>query len=76
MTAREKAALEEKARRGGVSVDEFVRRSADAFDPDETARLAQLGAMALELHRSNRAAADALDQALADIAITIRLPSP
>lgn len=70
MTAREKIALEEKARRAGVSVGEFVRRSVDAFDPDEADLLAQMGALALELQKSNRAASDALDKALADIALT------
>lgn len=70
MTSREKTALEEKARRAGVSVGEFVRRSVDAFDPDEADMLAQMGALALELQRSNQVASDALDQALADIAAT------
>lgn len=70
MTAREKMALEEKARRAGVSVGEFVRRSVDAFDPDEADLLAQMGALALELQKSNQAASDALDKALSDIALT------
>jgi hypothetical protein len=70
MTSREKAALEEKARRAGVSVGEFVRRSVDAFDPEEADLVAQMGALALELQRSNQAASDALDRALADIALT------
>jgi hypothetical protein len=70
MTATEKAALEKKAKHAGMSVGEFVRRSVDAFDPDEAIMLAQLGALALEVQRSSRAASDALDQALADIAET------
>ncbi len=70
MTATEKAALERKARRAGVSVGEFVRRAVDAFDPDEALMLAQLSALALEVQRSSQAAADALDKALADIALT------
>ena len=70
MTAREKMALEEKARRAGVSVGEFVRRSVNAFDPDEADLLAQMGALALELQKSNQAASDALDKALSDIALT------
>lgn len=70
MTAREKTALEEKARRAGVSVGEFVRRSVDAFDPDEAADLVQLAALAGELARSNLDAAAALDRALASIEIT------
>ena len=54
MTAREKMALEEKARRAGVSVGEFVRRSVDAFDPDEADLLAQMGALALNSRRATR----------------------
>jgi len=70
MTMTEKAALEKKAKRAGVSVGEFVRRSVDAFDPEEAIMLAQLGALALEVQRSSQAASDALDKALADIAVT------
>jgi hypothetical protein len=70
MTPTEKAALERKAKRAGVSVGEFVRRSVDAFDPDAAADLAQLAALAAELRRSNEAAAAALDRALSSIAAT------
>jgi len=70
MTMTEKAALEKKAKRAGVSVGEFVRRSVDAFDPEEAIMLAQLGALALEVQRSSQAASDTLDKALADIAAT------
>jgi len=70
MTSREKTALEEKARRAGVSVGEFVRRSVDAFDPEEAADLVQLAALAGELERSNREASAALDRALNSIEIT------
>ena len=70
MTATEKAVLEEKAKRAGISVGEYVRRSVDAFDPEEAADLAQLAALAVELESSNRAAADALDRALASIEAT------
>ncbi|MDB5396738.1 MAG: hypothetical protein JWM91_4244 [Rhodospirillales bacterium] len=37
MTVPEKSALEKKARKAGVSVGEFVRRSVDFYDPDEVA---------------------------------------
>ncbi len=70
MTSREKTALEEKARRAGVSVGEFVRRSVDAFDPEQAADLVQLAALAVELERSNREASAALDRALNSIEIT------
>jgi hypothetical protein len=70
MTPAEKAALEAKAKGAGVSVGEFVRRSVEAFDPDQATSLAQLAAVAAELTRSNQAAAQALDQALANIEAT------
>jgi hypothetical protein len=70
MTVPEKSALEKKARKAGVSVGEFVRRSVDFYDPDEVAALAQLAELAQELSRSNREAVAALDQALASVAAT------
>ncbi|TWB48692.1 plasmid mobilization protein [Nitrospirillum viridazoti] len=70
MTPSEKANLEAKARKVGVSVGEYVRRSVDAFDPEDATLLAQLAALTAELDRSNRDAAAALDKALADIELT------
>ncbi|MEA1650321.1 hypothetical protein UAJ10_15040 [Nitrospirillum sp. BR 11164] len=70
MTPSEKANLEAKARKVGVSVGEFVRRSVDAFDPEEATLLNQLAALVAELDRSNLDAAAALDKALADIELT------
>jgi hypothetical protein len=70
MTAREKTNLEAKARKAGGSVGEFVRRSVDAYDPQEIESLQQLAALAVELDRSNREAAAALDLALKSIAET------
>ncbi|MBB6249856.1 plasmid mobilization protein [Nitrospirillum iridis] len=70
MTPSEKAKLEAKARKVGVSVGEFVRRSVDAFDPEEAMLLTQLAALAAELDHSNRDAAAALDRALMDIELT------
>ena len=67
MTPAEKAKLEDKARKAGVSVGEFVRRSVDSFDPEATEDLMQLAALAAELETSNRAAAEALDRALASV---------
>ncbi len=64
MTPVEKASLETKAKRAGVSVGEYVRRSVDAFDPEEAMLLGQLAALAVELELSTRAASDALDRAL------------
>lgn len=72
MTPAEKARLEAKARKAGVSVGEFVRRSVDGYDPDAADDLQQLAALALELARSNLAAAAALDRALASVEATSR----
>jgi hypothetical protein len=71
MTAKEKSALELKARKAGVSVGELVRRSVDSYDPDEAASLDQLTALAAELQRSSRDASAALDRALASMTLTI-----
>ncbi len=70
MTPAEKSALEERAKSAGVSVGEYVRRSVDSFDPEEAEELAQLAALAVELHRSNSAASSALARALAAIDAT------
>jgi hypothetical protein len=70
MTPTEKSALEAKAKRAGVSIGEFVRRSVDSFNPEEAEELAQLAALATELERSNREASATLDRALASIEMT------
>ncbi|MDR3514511.1 MAG: hypothetical protein P4M00_01755 [Azospirillaceae bacterium] len=70
MTPTEKSTLEAKARRAGISVGEFVRRSVECYDPDEAANIAQLTALADQLRQSNRDASDALDRALASVAVT------
>jgi hypothetical protein len=70
MTRNEKSVLEAKAKGAGVSVGEFVRRSVDSFDPEETTEMAQLAALATELERSNAEASAALDRALASIEAT------
>ncbi len=48
MTPTEKSLLEKKARETGISVGEFVRRSVDAYDPEEARELEQLAALAEE----------------------------
>lgn len=70
MTVSEKSVLESKARRAGISVGEFVRRSVDFYDPEEIAALAQLAEFAEALQRSNQQASEALDRALASIETT------
>jgi hypothetical protein len=70
MTPAEKSHLEAKAKQAGVSVGEFVRRSVEYYDPAEAADIAQLSALADALRRSNQAASDALDVALASVEAT------
>jgi hypothetical protein len=72
MTPSEKSSLEGKAKRAGVSVGEFVRRSVDAYNPEEIEAMAQLAMLASDLRKSNDAASAALDQALASIEATRR----
>jgi len=72
MTRTEKSLLEKKARNTGISVGEFVRRSVDAYDPEEARELEQLAALATEFRRGAEAASAAVDRARADIAATIK----
>jgi len=71
MTPAEKSQLETKARKAGVSVGEFVRRSVDAYDPEETRELEQLATLATEFKRSAEAASAAVDRARANVARTL-----
>lgn len=71
MTRTEKSLLEKKARETGISVGEFVRRSVDAYDPEEARELEQLAALALEVKRAAEKASAALDKALANVAVTL-----
>ena len=70
MTPAEKARLEARAIEAGVSVGEFVRRSVDSYDPAAEADLAILRSLSDDLRRSNTAAMDALDAALASLRAT------
>ena len=71
MTPTEKSLLEKKARETGISVGEFVRRSVDAYDPEEALELEQLAALAAEVKRATARASAALDKALANTAFTL-----
>lgn len=71
MTPAEKARLETKARRARLSVAEFVRRSVDAYDPDEIHEIEQLAELARAFRDSARRASDSVDRANADVAKTI-----
>jgi len=71
MTPREKSKLEGKARKAGLSVGEFVRRSVDAFDGDELRQLEQLAELARAFRLSAERASDAVDRANARIEKTL-----
>lgn len=71
MTPAEKARLESKARRARLSVGEFVRRSVDAYDPDEIAQLEQMAELARAFRESAERASAAVDRANANVRETI-----
>lgn len=70
MTPTEKSTLEKKARDTGVSVGEFVRRSVDAYDPEEAREIEKLVALATEVKQATERASAVLDKALANAALT------
>lgn len=72
MTPAEKARLESKARRARLSPDEFVRRSVDAYEPEESLRLDQLAELARAFRESAERASAAVDRAREDVSETRR----
>lgn len=72
MTPSEKSRLESKARQAKISVGEFVRRSVDAYDPDEIQQLEQLADLARAFRESAERASAAVDRARENIAETLR----
>ena len=72
MTPAEKTMLEAKARRAGVSIGEFVRRSVDVYDPEEVRDLDQLAELAAEFKRRTEAALASVDRARADVELTLQ----
>jgi hypothetical protein len=72
MTPSEKARLETKARQAKISVGEFVRRSVDAYDPDEIQQLEQLADLARAVRESAERASAAVDRTRENIAETLR----
>jgi len=71
MTPREKSNLEAKARKAGLSVGEVVRRSVDAYDPDELQQLEQIADLARAFRESAERASAAVDRANANIEETL-----
>lgn len=71
MTPDEKARLESRALRARLSVAEFVRRSVDAYDPDEVQQIEQLAELARAFRDGAHRASSAVDRANASVAETI-----
>lgn len=77
MTPSEKARLESKARQAKISVGEFVRRSVDAYDPDEIQELEhqeleQLADLARAFRESAERASAAVDRSNEQVLQTIK----
>jgi hypothetical protein len=71
MTPSEKARLEDKARQAKISVGEFVRRSVDAYNPDEIQELEQLADLARAFRESAERASAAVDRSNRQVLQTI-----
>lgn len=71
MTVKEKANLELKARKAGLSVGEIVRRSVEAYDPEEMRQLEEIADFARQFRESAERASAALDRANARIEETL-----
>ena len=72
MTPSEKAKLESKARKAKISVGEFVRRSVDAYDPDEIQELEQLADLARAFRENTERASAAVDRSNEQVLQTIK----
>lgn len=70
MPPEDKAKLEDKARRWGMSVGELVRRSVRAYEPDD--QLAAVESLLAALDHTNREAMAALADAERELAATER----
>jgi hypothetical protein len=71
MTRAEKSRLESKARQAGVSVGELVRRSVEAYDPEEVRQLEQLADLSRAFRESAERASAAVDRANAAVVRTL-----
>jgi hypothetical protein len=72
MTPGEKSSLEAKARKAGLSVGEVVRRSVEAYDPEEMRQLEELAVLAREFRLSAERASQAIDRANAEVEKTLK----
>lgn len=71
MTSSEKSRLESKAKRAGLSIGELVRRSVEAYDPEEVLQLEQLADLARAFRESAEKASAAVDRANATVVQTL-----
>jgi hypothetical protein len=71
MTPAEKSRLESKARKANISIGEFVRRSVEAYDPDEIEQIEQLADLARAFRESAERASAAVDRANANVQATL-----
>ncbi|MBS3648266.1 hypothetical protein KEU06_06455 [Pseudaminobacter sp. 19-2017] len=71
MTPAEKSRLESKARKANISIGEFVRRSVEAYDPNEIEQLEQLANLARAFRESAERASAAVDRANAQVQATL-----
>lgn len=72
MTPTEKSNLEAKARKAGLSVGEVVRRSVEAYDPEEMRQLEEIAEFARAFRESAERASAAVDKTRENIAETLR----
>lgn len=72
MTPTEKSKLEDKARKAGLSVGEMVRRSVEAYDPEEMRQLEEIAVFARAFRESAERASAAVDRTRENIAETLR----
>ncbi|HSK38411.1 MAG TPA: hypothetical protein VK943_01465 [Arenibaculum sp.] len=74
MDPSEKKEVEERARNAGVTTAEYMRRSAEAYDPDSAENLEELEAMLTVYEASLRDALAALDRANAAVEAALARP--
>ncbi len=72
MTPSEKSNLEAKARKAGLSVGEVVRRSVNAYDPEEMRQLEEIADFARAFRESAERASAAIDRTRENVAQTLR----
>jgi hypothetical protein len=72
MTPGEKSKLEAKARKAGLSVGEVVRRSVEAYDPEEMRQLEEIADFARVFRESVERAVASVDRTNARVESTLK----